>query len=65
MLIQDFGARAQECIAIAERAKSEHDRELFMAMARAWCGLGEDHPAKTGARAGWNGNVSKARPTRH
>ena len=39
MLIQDFGERAVECVKLAERAHSEHDRELFIEMARAWCGL--------------------------
>jgi len=65
MLIQNFGARAQECIAMAERAKSEHDRELFIAMARAWCGVGEEHPAKMSARARRDRRMSKARPTKH
>jgi len=51
MLIQDFGARAQEYVALAERARSEHDRQLFVAMARAWCGVSEDEPDKMSARA--------------
>jgi hypothetical protein len=44
MLIQEFGERAAECVKLAERARSEHDRELFMEMARAWCGLYEKRP---------------------
>lgn len=42
MLIRDFSERAAECVKLAERARSEHDRELFIAMARAWCGVNED-----------------------
>lgn len=41
MVIQDFSERAAECVKLAERARSEHDRELFTEMARAWCGLYE------------------------
>jgi hypothetical protein len=44
MLIQDFSERATECLRSAQRAKSEHDRELFVAMARAWCGVIEERP---------------------
>jgi len=44
MFIQDFGDRAAECVKLAERARSEHDRELFTEMARAWCGLYEERP---------------------
>jgi hypothetical protein len=42
MLIQDFSERAAECIRFAERAKSDHDRRLFVEMARAWCGLTDE-----------------------
>jgi hypothetical protein len=42
MLIHDFSERAAECVKLAERARSRHDRELFIAMARAWCGINED-----------------------
>jgi hypothetical protein len=42
MLIQDFSERAAECVKLAERARSERDRELFIAMARAWCGINEE-----------------------
>ena len=44
MLIRDFSERAAECVRLAERAHSEHDRELFIEMARAWCGLYEERP---------------------
>jgi hypothetical protein len=44
MLIQDFSERAAECLRSARRASSEHDRELFMEMARAWCGVIEERP---------------------
>ena len=39
MLLQEFGERAAECIRMAERAKSDHDRDLFIELARAWCGV--------------------------
>jgi hypothetical protein len=42
MLIHDFSERAAECVKLAERARTEHDRELFITMARAWCGINED-----------------------
>jgi hypothetical protein len=42
MLLQEFSERAAECIRMAERAKSEHDRDLFIELARAWCGLTEN-----------------------
>ena len=38
MLLQEFSERAAECIRLAERARSEHDRDLFIELARAWCG---------------------------
>jgi hypothetical protein len=41
MLLNDFGSRAKECLLFAERAHSNHDRDLFYAMARAWCGVRE------------------------
>jgi hypothetical protein len=44
MLIQDFGERAVECVKLAERAHLERDRQLFIEMARAWCGLYEERP---------------------
>jgi hypothetical protein len=39
MLLQEFSERAAECIRMAARAKSEHDRDLFIDLARAWCGV--------------------------
>ena len=63
MLIQDFGAGEQGCIAMAERAKSEHDRALFIAMARAWCGVSEEAAARLGARAGQDRRMRRPRPT--
>lgn len=50
MLLNDFGNRARECLVFARHAHSSHDRELFIAMARAWCGVGkesQDKPADT------------------
>jgi hypothetical protein len=35
MLLQEFSERAAECIRLAERARSEHDRDLFVELARA------------------------------
>jgi hypothetical protein len=39
MLLQEFSERAAECIRLAERAKSDHDRDFFIELARAWCGV--------------------------
>ncbi len=39
MLLQEFSERATECIRMAERSKSDHDRDLLTELARAWCGL--------------------------
>ena len=44
MLIQNFSERAAECLRSAQQARSEHDRELFIGMARAWCGVIEEKP---------------------
>ncbi len=41
MLIQSFSQRAAEYIKLAQRARKAHDRDLFIAMARAWCGVKE------------------------
>jgi hypothetical protein len=46
MLVQNFSSRAEECLKLAERAHTPHDRELFLEMARAWYGLSEDKPDK-------------------
>jgi hypothetical protein len=39
MLIQEFSERAAECFKYAQQAKSDHDRQFFIEMARAWCGV--------------------------
>ena len=44
MLLQEFSERAAECIRLAERARSEHDRDLFIGLARAWCGVTAETP---------------------
>ncbi len=44
MLIQDFSERAAEYLRLAQQARSEHDRELFIELARAWCGVTEEKP---------------------
>ena len=41
MLLREFSERAAECIQLAERARSDHDRDLFIELARAWCGVTE------------------------
>jgi hypothetical protein len=63
MLIQDFGARAQECIAMAERARSERDRRLLIEMARAWCGVTDETLEEDidGTRKGLGRRMSMAR----
>lgn len=38
MLIQQFSERAAECMKLAGRSHSEHDRIFLIVMARAWCG---------------------------
>jgi hypothetical protein len=60
MLIRDFVARAQQCIAWAKRAKSEHDRQLFVAMACAWCGVTGEQ-AEDGGEAGLDRRLAMAR----
>jgi hypothetical protein len=42
MLLQEFSERAAECVQLAERAKSERDREFFIELGRAWCGVMEE-----------------------
>ncbi|HEY4403511.1 MAG TPA: hypothetical protein VGN55_02565 [Xanthobacteraceae bacterium] len=44
MLLREFSERAAECIQLAERARSEHDRDFFIELARAWCGVTEEPP---------------------
>jgi hypothetical protein len=44
MMLQEFSARAAECIRMAERARSDHDRDLFIELARAWCGVTKQAP---------------------
>jgi hypothetical protein len=41
MLLLEFSERAAECVHMAARAKSEHDRALLIELARAWCGQNE------------------------
>ena len=40
-LMLDFSERATQCVQAASRAKSTRDRDLFIEMARAWCGKAE------------------------
>jgi hypothetical protein len=48
MLLYDFSDRAEECIRMAERATSPHDRDFLIELACAWYGMHEeDHPART------------------
>jgi hypothetical protein len=42
MLLREFSERAAECIRMAEQARSDHDRDLFIELARAWCGVTEE-----------------------
>jgi hypothetical protein len=44
MSLQDFSERAAECLRHAETATSRHDRDFFVALARAWYGFTEDTP---------------------
>jgi hypothetical protein len=41
-MMNEFFQRAAECLRIARRTHSEHDKELFEAMARAFTGEDED-----------------------
>ena len=38
-MVENFHHRAEECVRLAERATSNHDKDLFMELARAWYGL--------------------------
>jgi hypothetical protein len=42
MLLQDFGDRAAECMSMAKRTTSRHDRDFLLEMARAWGGMARD-----------------------
>jgi hypothetical protein len=45
MLLRDFFAeRAEEYVRLAQQTPSSHDRQIFIAMARAWYGLTEKEP---------------------
>jgi hypothetical protein len=44
MLLEEFSERATECIQLAQRARSEHDRDFFIELGRAWCGVTEKTP---------------------
>ena len=48
MLLREFSERAAECIRLAERARSDHDRDLLIELARAWCGVTEEPPKPAG-----------------
>jgi hypothetical protein len=50
MLLQEFSERAAECLHLAEQAKSERDREFFIELGRAWCGVMEELGSETPAR---------------
>jgi hypothetical protein len=57
MLLDDFSDRAEECMRLANRATSEHDRKLFTEMANAWYGMMDDRyiPIRSPARPQWSG----------
>ncbi len=40
-LIYDFSNRAEECMRLAERAHTSHDKQFFVDLARAWYGVAE------------------------
>jgi hypothetical protein len=42
MLQNQFSDRAEECVRLAQRARSVRDKELFIELARAWWGLHEE-----------------------
>jgi hypothetical protein len=50
MLLHDFSDRAEECIRMAQRATSQHDRDFFIEMARAWYAITEERPQPTPQR---------------
>jgi hypothetical protein len=59
MLLEYFSDRAKECIRFAQKATSAHDRELFLALSRAFYGivlaspeLLFSNPAKRGIKSG-------------
>lgn len=48
MLLHDFADRAEECMRLAERTNSPHDRDLLLEIARAWYGIAHDKADVTG-----------------
>jgi hypothetical protein len=42
MLLHDFADRAEECLRLAQRTTSPHDRALLLEIARAWYGMAHD-----------------------
>ena len=39
MLLDYFSDRAQECVRLAKKTTSDHDRDLFLTLARAFYGI--------------------------
>jgi hypothetical protein len=63
MLLREFSERAAECIRLAERARSDHDRDLFIGLARAWCGVTEKPPeTESCPRQHWRATATQRNP---
>jgi hypothetical protein len=48
MLLNDFADRAEECLRLAQRMTSPHDRDLLVEIARAWYGIAHDNAEVAG-----------------
>lgn len=42
MPLEYFSDRAEECLRLAQRTTSPHDRGFLLEMARAWYGIAQD-----------------------
>ena len=42
MLLHDFADRAEDCMRLAQRPTSPHDREPLLKIARAWYGIADE-----------------------
>jgi hypothetical protein len=45
-IYRDFWRRADEYVRLAQKARTHHDRDMFLDMATAWLGLHDRHFGK-------------------
>jgi hypothetical protein len=48
----DFRERADECVRLAQKARTRNDQELFLDMATAWLGVADRDSGKAAIRIG-------------